>query len=88
MSGTKRLSGLAGALAVLVLVAFVALLIAAAWTVLLIAAAVILPVAVFRHLAATVTPARMMGIEDLVGTVEVGKRADLIVVRSIHGNTL
>lgn len=31
--------------------------------------------------AATVTPARMMGIEDLVGTVEVGKRADLIVVR-------
>ena len=31
--------------------------------------------------AATVTPARMMGIEDVVGTVEVGKRADLIVVR-------
>ena len=31
--------------------------------------------------SATVTPARMMGIEDLVGTVEVGKRADLIVVR-------
>ncbi|MCY4013605.1 MAG: amidohydrolase family protein [Gammaproteobacteria bacterium] len=31
--------------------------------------------------AATVTPARMMGIEDLAGTVEVGKRADLIVVR-------
>ena len=31
--------------------------------------------------AATVTPARMMGIEDLVGTIEVGKRADLIVVR-------
>ena len=30
--------------------------------------------------SATVTPARMMGIEDLVGTVEVGKRADLIVV--------
>lgn len=29
--------------------------------------------------AATVTPARMMGIEDLVGTVEVGKRADLNV---------
>lgn len=31
--------------------------------------------------SATVTPARMMGIENLVGTVEVGKRADLIVVR-------
>ena len=31
--------------------------------------------------SATATPARMMGIEDLVGTVEVGKRADLIVVR-------
>jgi len=31
--------------------------------------------------SATVKPARMMGIEDLVGTVEVGKRADLIVVR-------
>ena len=31
--------------------------------------------------AATVTPARMMGILDQVGTVEVGKRADLIVVR-------
>ena len=31
--------------------------------------------------SATVTPARMMGIEDLVGTVEVGKRADLIVAR-------
>ena len=31
--------------------------------------------------AATVTPARMMGIEDLVGTVEIGKRADLIVAR-------
>ena len=30
--------------------------------------------------SATVTPARMMGIEELVGTVEVGKRADLIVV--------
>ena len=35
--------------------------------------------------AATVTPARMMGIENLVGTVEVGKRADLIVAR---GNPL
>ena len=31
--------------------------------------------------SATVTPARMMGIDNLVGTVEVGKRADLIVVR-------
>ena len=37
------------------------------------------PEAVLR--AATVTPAHMMGIEDLVGTVEVGKHADLIVVR-------
>ena len=27
--------------------------------------------------AATVTPARMMGIEDLIGTIEVGKRAVL-----------
>ena len=35
--------------------------------------------------SATVTPARMMGIEHLVGTVEVGKRADLIVV---HGDPL
>ena len=35
--------------------------------------------------SATVTPARMMGIESLVGTVEVGKCADLIVVR---GNPL
>ena len=35
--------------------------------------------------AATVTPARMMGIENLVGTVEVGKRAELIVV---HGDPL
>ena len=35
--------------------------------------------------SATVTPARMMGIEALVGTIEVGKRADLIVVR---GNPL
>lgn len=31
--------------------------------------------------SATVIPARMMGIENLVGTLEVGKRADLIVVR-------
>lgn len=37
------------------------------------------PAEVLRY--ATVTPARMMGIEDLVGTVEVGKRADLMVVR-------
>lgn len=35
--------------------------------------------------SSTVTPARMMGIEHLVGTLEVGKRADLIVVR---GNPL
>ena len=31
--------------------------------------------------SATVTPARMLGIEALVGTIDVGKRADLIVVR-------
>lgn len=35
--------------------------------------------------AATVTPAEMMGIEAVVGTVEVGKQADLIVV---HGDPL
>ena len=45
----------------------------------LMAEAGMMPVDVLR--SATVTPARMMGIEDLVGTVEVGKRADLIVVR-------
>ena len=31
--------------------------------------------------AATLTPAEMMGIDDVVGSVEVGKQADLIVVR-------
>ncbi len=31
--------------------------------------------------SATRIPARMMGLDDLLGTVEVGKRADLIVVR-------
>ena len=41
------------------------------------------PVEVLR--SATVIPAYMMGIEHLVGTIEVGKRADLIVVR---GNPL
>ena len=35
--------------------------------------------------AATLTPAEMMGIDDIVGSVEVGKQADLIVVR---GNPL
>ena len=35
--------------------------------------------------AATLTPAEMMGIDDVVGSVEVGKQADLIVVR---GNPL
>ena len=41
------------------------------------------PVEVLR--SATVIPAHMMGIEHLVGTIEIGKRADLIVVR---GNPL
>ncbi|MCY4129999.1 MAG: amidohydrolase family protein [Gammaproteobacteria bacterium] len=41
------------------------------------------PVEVLR--SATVIPAHMMGIEHLVGTIEMGKRADLIVVR---GNPL
>jgi len=58
MSDSKRLSGLAGALAALVLVAFVALVIATAWTVLLIAAAVIVPVAMFRRRAALVLTVR------------------------------
>ena len=37
------------------------------------------PVEVLR--AATLTPAEMMGIDDMLGTVELGKFADLIVVR-------
>jgi imidazolonepropionase-like amidohydrolase len=35
--------------------------------------------------AATIVPARVMGLEKQVGTVEKGKRADLIV---IHGDPL
>ena len=35
--------------------------------------------------AATLTPAEMMGIDHMVGSIEVGKQADLIVVR---GNPL
>jgi predicted amidohydrolase YtcJ len=31
--------------------------------------------------AATITPARMLGLADQIGTVEAGKRADLVIVR-------
>jgi hypothetical protein len=31
--------------------------------------------------AATITPARMLGLADEIGTLEVGKRADLVIVR-------
>jgi imidazolonepropionase-like amidohydrolase len=37
------------------------------------------PLEVLR--TATVNPARMLGLEDQLGTVEVGKLADLVVVR-------
>ena len=30
---------------------------------------------------ATLTPARMMGIADRVGSIEIGKRADLLIVK-------
>jgi imidazolonepropionase-like amidohydrolase len=38
--------------------------------------------------AATLTPARMLGLADEIGTIEVGKRADLVIVRDNPLDTL